>query len=434
MSLTMDAPIWKTIGHDIIKSFVAVTVETFVIAIYCILVFKTSCLLLTRMHRTKVSLFTCTVIIVMFCLALSLWMIDIHNVVLEVQATLLSDSRAPISDVYDLAIRQVLRLASVEDVLYAYMTVLGDILILWRLYAFWSRGRGRIVLIIPLAFLLGSILTAIMLSYCAARLGADIKLGTFQSPGFCRNIQTASYSMTLATTGVATVLIGYKFWYVLRVKSATARALRHSQFGCLVQFRDYQRVDDELFRRMSRSSRRQKLMLVLVESGVAYMLFFLVQLLMSFSTVNARINKNPSLVFASTIYNFITSLIVVRCLVLAISLLFRAHAETRATNQGMYPTAVVLLVHSKHITQVSGPVESGKGFKNSRGRVHAQAPLIDDDTARSTSARMTRSRPTEVDLYEMANLSDSGLKGTVEAPKDRGLLVEVHHAIEQRVL
>ncbi|OSC99615.1 hypothetical protein PYCCODRAFT_1470113 [Trametes coccinea BRFM310] len=398
MSLTDDAPVWMALGHDIIRYFVAVTVKTFVIAIYSILVFKTSFLLLSRMHRTKVSLFMCTVIIVMFCFALSLWMIDIHTVVLEVQATLLSDSAAPISDIYASAIRQILQLASVEDVLYAYMTVLGDILIIWRVYAFWSRGPGRVVLIVPFAFLLGSISTAMMLSYCAARLGADIKLGTFQSPEFCRNIQTASYSMTLATTAVATVLIGYKFW-------------------------DYQRVDNELFQRMSRSSRRQKLMLVLVESGVAYMLFFLVQVVMSFSSVNASVNKRPALVFASTVYSFNTSLIVARFLFLVIFL------------SGMYPTAVVLLVHSKHITQVSGPVNSVKRLKSSRGRVHVQAPLSDDEgSTQSMPVRMARTRPTEVDLYEMTSLSDSGLKGTMDAAKDGSLLVEVHHAMEQRVM
>lgn len=52
-----------------------------------------------------------------------------------------------------------------------------------------------------------------MLTYCAARLGADITLGTYQHPAFCRNIQTASYSTTLATTTVTTVLLAYKTWY-----------------------------------------------------------------------------------------------------------------------------------------------------------------------------------------------------------------------------
>ena len=56
-----------------------------------------------------------------------------------------------------------------------------------------------------------------MLTYCAARLGADIELGTYRHPAFCRNIQTASYCTTLATTAAATLLISYKTWYVLRM-------------------------------------------------------------------------------------------------------------------------------------------------------------------------------------------------------------------------
>ena len=54
--------------------------------------------------------------------------------------------------------------------------------------------------------------TSLMLTYCAVHSGDGIVLGSFQNPPFCRNIQTASYSMTLATTAVATALIAYKTW------------------------------------------------------------------------------------------------------------------------------------------------------------------------------------------------------------------------------
>lgn len=49
-------------------------------------------------------------------------MIDIHNVVSEVENTLLSSSNTTLlSDLYDTASDKVLRLAAVEDVLYAYL-------------------------------------------------------------------------------------------------------------------------------------------------------------------------------------------------------------------------------------------------------------------------------------------------------------------------
>lgn len=60
----------------------------------------------------------------MYGLALSLWMIDIHNVVTEIQTTLLSPvaaSTGSLANAYSIAMSKILRLSSVEDVLYAYM-------------------------------------------------------------------------------------------------------------------------------------------------------------------------------------------------------------------------------------------------------------------------------------------------------------------------
>ena len=60
----------------------------------------------------------------MYGLALALWMIDIHNVITEIQMTLLSTSTDSLDDIYFAAVSKVLRLLSVEDVLYAYMVYL----------------------------------------------------------------------------------------------------------------------------------------------------------------------------------------------------------------------------------------------------------------------------------------------------------------------
>lgn len=115
----------------------------------------------------------------MFGLALSLWIIDLHMVIVEVQNTLLSASIGPLEDLYPLALSKVQAMAAVEDVLYAYMvsppiymiaesyptnlsilqTIIGDSIIIWRVHAFWSRGslRQRLVILLPIALLLGSI-------------------------------------------------------------------------------------------------------------------------------------------------------------------------------------------------------------------------------------------------------------------------------------
>ncbi|KAH9895616.1 hypothetical protein C8Q73DRAFT_444097 [Cubamyces lactineus] len=406
-----DAAVYQSIGTDLLHSFVAVTVETFLIAVYSILVLETARLLL-RKTRTRVSVCTCIVVFLMFGLALALWMIDIHNVVTEIQITLLDTSTAPLSDVYFSAVQKVLRLASVEDVVYSYLTILGDTIIIWRVYAFWSRGKEKLVLIIPIAFLLGSIATSMMLSYCAARLGADIALGTYQHPAFCRNIQTASYSTTLATTGVATILIGYKTWYV---PGPGARlGIVHVDDDGLS--REYRQTHLEAFGKMSRQTRTQKIMLMLVESGVIYMLFFVVQVVMSLSSVNESIEERPALAFALTIYQYITSLIV-----------------------GIYPTVVVVLVNSKHSVlrpeSEGSTAQGGIKFKSTLGTGTTQSTYLNtNSSAMSMSASRGGPPATTVDLYEMSRVSSEGKAGAGlgvgEVLKDPALTVRVQQSAE----
>ena len=64
---------------------------------------------------------TLVAVIVMYCLALTLWMMDIHNVITEMQVMVQFRSGAMLRDLYSTAISKRLRLLSVEDVLYAYM-------------------------------------------------------------------------------------------------------------------------------------------------------------------------------------------------------------------------------------------------------------------------------------------------------------------------
>ncbi|RDX48515.1 hypothetical protein OH76DRAFT_1483874 [Lentinus brumalis] len=384
MSSDDDAAALQSIGHDLIQFFVAVVVETFAIAVYSVLVFKTG-LLLLRKSRTTLSLCTCTAVFVMFGLALSLWMIDIHNVVIEIQLTLLSTTADSLDDAYGVAVSQVLRLASVEDVLYAYMTLVGDSIIIWRVYAFWSQGAERLILIVPIAFLLGSIASSMMLSYCASRLGADIVLGTYQNPAFCRNIQTASYSTTLATTGVATTLIAYKVW-------------------------EYRRTYLEAFGTSSKRTRTQQIMVSLVESGIIYMLFFLVQVIVSLASVNDKIESRPSFAFAFTVYSFSTSCIV-----------------------GIYPTAVVLLVNSRHsvlkTTSMGGSSDytgSAGGIRSKHSHGTGQSAYMHTVSSATTMPTNNTGRvtPTAVDLYEMARIAS---KGSSDALKESDLDPEPRH-------
>ncbi|RPD52997.1 hypothetical protein L227DRAFT_423210 [Lentinus tigrinus ALCF2SS1-6] len=354
MPMAEDIPALHRVGRDLIRSFVINVFKTILLGIYFVLVGNTVNLLLRRETRTRASLYICMAVLLMLGLALALWIIDMHMIIVEVQSTVLSDTPGPLDDAYSAALSKVLAMAAIEDVLYAYMTIVGDGIIIWRVYAFWSGGslRQKLVILFPITLLLGSTASSAMLTYCAARLGTDIVLGAYQDPAFCRQIQTTSYCTALATTAVATLLLSYKTWC----------AQINNAFGTLPP-----------------RTRTQRVMLILIESGILYMLFFLVQVLMSLKSVNKRISSSEIATFSLTMYQFTTSVIV-----------------------GMYPTIMVIVVNSKYsvlkVHTVEGSVDLS-GVISTHSRRTNSAAFVNIRASIST-----RSSDSPIDLYEMARM------------------------------
>lgn len=184
------------------------------------------------------ALVTWSIVLTMYLIKLTLWFIDARQIIASIELNLI-DSSSP-----DLAVRRaranndLRRLSIAEDVLYAYMvrlfpfpnptlslidlnlivlaslaqTVLGDAIVLWRVYAFWHEGLELLALIVPCAVYLASVVCAGLVTYCAAQSGADLSFGAFTNPPFCQHIQSTSYWMQFAMAIVATALIGLKTW------------------------------------------------------------------------------------------------------------------------------------------------------------------------------------------------------------------------------
>lgn len=156
------------------------------------------------------------------------------------------------------------------------------------------------------------IVATLMLTYCVAVVGSEIVLGTFQKPAFCRNVQTATYSMACATTAIATILI-----------SVTTRNYRKSIKPTL--------RNTMVVSAGSKPKRRgqvESVLLLLVESGVLYFLFFVrlfslppvhlsnirpqaIQVVCASPRVQAWISTKPGVAFAFTMYSYCSSVIVV---------------------------------------------------------------------------------------------------------------------------
>ncbi|KAI0345928.1 hypothetical protein BDW22DRAFT_928458 [Trametopsis cervina] len=320
MSLHADISLLQDIGKDILRSFIAVVVETWFVgefgilsyysneselikgrlAVYTILVVKATQILLAKeRRRRKFAQATLMIVLVMYIMDVALWIMDVRSVMVEVDLALIrtSDGRT-LEERYDAANEAILRIHLIEDVLYAYMTILGDAIVLSRVFAFWSQGTERLVLLIPCALYLGSIVLSGLVTYCAAQSDAQINLGAFTHPSFCSHIQTSSYWAQLATPAVATILIGVKTWkYRRMVQSYLGSQIHRSPVN--------------------------RAMIILVDTGLLYVLYFLAEVILGFGALNQKVSGHPNLAFVMEVYAFTTSSIV-----------------------GIYPTVVVILVHT----------------------------------------------------------------------------------------
>ncbi|ESK88281.1 hypothetical protein Moror_14860 [Moniliophthora roreri MCA 2997] len=369
MSSADNAAILKEIGNDLVTSTVSVAVETIPITVYSMLVIKTGIILLGT-HRgrlaKKIPIVTLAVVAIMYLICLTLWIIDLVLIVAEIRITLVKDPEVDLDVKYHRALDFMTHRIAAEDLLYSYLTFLGDGVIVWRVYAFWASDNWKLVMILPVVLLLTSVASSMMLTYCVTRLGGEIVLGAYHNPAFCRKIQTLSYSTPAATTAVATTLIGIKAWSFLRLS----------------------KEDGVVDARLSKKSKAESIVVLLLESGLAYFLFFLAQAIQIAPSVKNSINAQANLRFATRVFSYQTSLIV-----------------------GMYPTIIICLVHAQRSTMDTTVYSTNPSDSKVFGR---RVPISPSSfraapVGSSTSARGDLESQEEVDLHEFHGEENQGV-------------------------
>ncbi|KAJ7282304.1 hypothetical protein C8J57DRAFT_44312 [Mycena rebaudengoi] len=309
------------IGIDVVHGFVAITNETILLTLYAVLVIKAGFVLLTKeRRRTKVHLMILAAILTMFFIALVLWTLDLANFIMEPKITLLENLDQPIDAKLDDAYSFVFRLVAAIAALYAYMSLLGDAIIIHRVWVIKAYHRLWIFFI-PCAFLLGSFVATLLLTYCVAVTGSDIVLGAFENPAFCKNVQIVTYVMPCATTLITTILISGTAW---KYRKSTA-VLRKNNI-----------MRSSASTKKTRSQ-AERILILLLESGLLYFLFFAIQAIDEIPSVHDWIKTQAGVSFAITMLQYCSSVIV-----------------------GIYPTAIVVLANSKH-TVVDGATSISTG-------------------------------------------------------------------------
>ncbi|KAF7350705.1 hypothetical protein MSAN_01631400 [Mycena sanguinolenta] len=243
-----EAATLQSIGSDWVSGFAAITNETVWLTAYAAIVLRALFLLMRDRRRNYV-----VPIVLLFLFAVMLWTLDLVNFVSEGKKTLIRNPEDAIDSKLDNALDFIFHLAAVQDALYAYMALLGDAIIVHRVWKLRAYQKTWVFLLLC-ASLLGSLVSTLLLTFCVASVGKEIILGSFEQPAFCHNIQQVSYVMPLVTTGVATVLIGLVAW-------------KHRNMTDLL-------YTDGSGRRKKQRSPSHRILLLLVESGLFYFIFF----------------------------------------------------------------------------------------------------------------------------------------------------------------
>lgn len=150
----------------------------------------------------------------------------------------------------------------------------------------------------------------------------------------------------------------------------------------------------------------------------------LVQVVTSVGSVNAKIELNIRSTFAFTIYQYISSSIVVSPSS-ALCVLFR---WLTVLSQGLYPTIIVLLVHSKHSILRSQAETSRTAvvFKQARGAGESRTAYSTANTATFTSGPV-HVMTDDADVYEMASTKTAGT-GDSDEHLEKGLRVQMQRS------
>ncbi|KAJ7500283.1 hypothetical protein B0H11DRAFT_2380371 [Mycena galericulata] len=361
-----EASVLQGIGNDMVHNFVAIMNETFLLTIYAVLVIKAGFVLLSKeRRRTGAYLLTMAAILTMFVIAVVLWTLDLANFITEAKVTLVENPNEPIDTKYGNALDFIFRLASAQDALYAYMSLLGDAIIIHRVWMIKAYYRPW-VLLLPCGLLFGSLVATVMLTYCVAAIGSDIILGNFEKPAFCRNVQIVTYVMPMVTTAVATTLLVLMTWKY-RKSIMRSSALSSGSNGA----------------RKSNRSQGERVLILLVESGLFYLLFFVIQVVEDSPRVKNWVDNNAGVSFAFQLYQYCSSVIV-----------------------GMYPTIIVVLAHSKHAV-----IDGASTSSPSRmARMNMSNPTASTTWPTSTFQIGTK-RADEIELDAVLPVDEAGKSG-----------------------
>jgi len=301
MSCTEDIANIRQFGVGIIETISGLIFESVLYGAYAVLVVF-AVRTLVRKRYPKISVPTLMMIfstVVMFSMSTTLFAIDIYDILRPLEVVLVwtdrGESVAERQSTYNLGVNSRV---FAQTVVYTFEFLLGDSVVVWRACALWAFDWK--VLFAPLLMLTAATVMSFFFVGCIVHNNMDFIFG---EPAVCNHAQFSTFFLSLATNALATGLIAYKAWQHRKIISATHKKRTQSE----------------------------KIMLLLIESGLLYFLIWGAKSFTYFPIVS-----QGSIHFAAQILNNMGNQIV-----------------------GLYPTIIIVLVHLQYtvwdISETFGP-------------------------------------------------------------------------------
>ncbi|KAF9449449.1 hypothetical protein P691DRAFT_667446 [Macrolepiota fuliginosa MF-IS2] len=325
------------IGYQFIIKTVRIAFECAFYGIYLLLI-STSTIILCRKIRVspKASGFLLLVTIVMFGASTVFLTMDMIDIIKRFQIILMDNPEASLQAKQDLADTTLQQWMWTGEMLFIFMLILGDSVVIWRTWALFRDTEKY--LIAPILTWIGSVVAAFY------ELGCDVKNGwvvqsTDPSAGSvglqsCAKADTTSFSLSYATNIICTTFIMYKAWMYRRSMSQYLGSAR-------------------------RRTQVEKIMTLLVESGAIYLALYTFQAV----PIYGGHFSAGSFVAVEAVNAIIQQAM------------------------GMYPTAIVILVEMQRSIYDTEQVTRERGVGTASGMVFAARDLTTTEGRSTTTSR-----------------------------------------------
>ncbi|KAI3601604.1 hypothetical protein WG66_003048 [Moniliophthora roreri] len=299
-----DQVIFDGIGWYFVMNTVGVICETGFWAIYLVLFSFALKIQISRGLRNPPSIIILFVTIILFLSSTALWSMNVSQLSMALKGFFL---KYPSLGVYDRVIQlnsEIVVFGLPMETLFLSNMIIGDAVVIWRAWALCKDTPLRPLVYIPMAMLSVSFAFAVIALDCLATNGYGFSQSTIpEGSKVCQWGEPIAWGISLLTNVVSTSLIAVRAW----------------------QHRRFLREGNPRLH-----SKSQRILVVLVESGFVYCLFWLSQLILFFDFEGFG--------FATYLYMFLSTM--------------------GDQISGVYPTMIIILVYMQR--SISDSTTTGK--------------------------------------------------------------------------